>query len=785
MIITFWLGPLARAAPEVAAAADEIDALLARDWAANNLTPNAPADDNVFVRRIYLDVVGRIPTTREAEEFLASSEEGRRAALIDKLLDSEGYVQNYFHYWADVLRVQSKGQRTGPAYVHFIKDALRSNKPYDVFVREMIAGEGKAWSDGAIGYYTRDRGMPLDNMASTVRVFLGTRIECAQCHNHPFDKWTQKQFYEMAAFTFGVEIRDFGGGVTGGISDLLRDQGMAIRTMFKQPERPKDMTDVADRLAYWAEMDKVGRARRAAEEALHEAEQLYNQALRESGGIPRYPKVTFDERRKVTLPPNYKYDDAKPRSVVEAAAMMGHEYTPLPGETRVQAYARWLANPGNDRFNKVVVNRLWKKAFGLALIEPLDDLTDATVAVNPELLSHLEKLMVSLNYDMKAYLRILFNTSTYQRQASREEVAPGTACHFTGPVLRRMTAEQLWDSFVTLINPNPDMLNMTAHESSEQRRLAVEKLADPAETLKSIQVAAKKYQEQPEGVEAMKKLMAEARDEAKKYQSIAGKVSGPEKKAAITRAAECHAKVKSLSREITALYSNASHTVMTAVIIPGQKKLFEKVTGKPFETVAYEPNREVPIQDAPSADMQTAGAANDGRLMAPGDGKIKMTRAQVAEAEIKAWSEEAMYYAIPRKQWRDYFRSRAKQSQQWLRAAEIDSPAPRGHYLREFGQSDRDIIENSNSEASVPQALALMNGDLLPQIVDRHSQLMLTVGRARSADERIDAAFMAVLSRKPTAREKGLCLQAQDKGLSTVEDLIYALINTRQFIFNQ
>jgi hypothetical protein len=139
MIVTFWVGTIARANPEVTAAVDAIDALLARDWAANNLTPNAPADDSVFVRRIYLDGVGRIPTTREAEEFLASREEGRRATLIDKLLDSEGYVQHYFHYWADVLRVQSKGQQTGPAYVHFIKNALRSNKPYDLFVREMVA----------------------------------------------------------------------------------------------------------------------------------------------------------------------------------------------------------------------------------------------------------------------------------------------------------------------------------------------------------------------------------------------------------------------------------------------------------------------------------------------------------------------------------------------------------------------------------------------------------------------------------------------------------------------
>jgi hypothetical protein len=783
MIVTFWLGTMARADTEVSAAAAEIDAHLARDWAANGLTPNAPADDTVFVRRIYLDVVGRIPTAREAEEFLASREDGRRAALIDKLLDSEGYVQNYFHYWADILRVQTKGEQTGPAYVHFVKDALRSNKPYDMFVREMIAGEGKAWSDGAIGYYTRDRGMPLDNMASTVRVFMGTRIECAQCHNHPFDTWTQKQFYEMAAFTFGVQIRDFGGGVTGGISDLVRDQDMAIRTTFKKPEWPKNPTTEAERLAYWAEVEKVERARQAAEEALRQAERLYNQALYR--GNPHYPKVTFDERRKVTLPPNYKYDDAKPKSVVEAKVMMGHTCTPLPGETRVQAYARWLANPANDRFNKVVVNRLWKKAFGLALIEPLDDLTDTTVAVNPELLSHLEKLMVSLKYDMKAYLRILFNTSTYQRQASHKEMAAGTACHFTGPQLRRMTAEQLWDSFVTLINPNPDMLNMAAREYMERRKLAVEKIADPAETFKSIQAAAKKYQEEPEGVETLKKLMAEARDEAKKYQSIAAKVTGPEKKAAITRAAECNAKVKSISREITDLYSNARRTVMTEVIIPGQKKLFEKVTGKPWEPLAYEPNWEVSIQAAPIAEMQAAGAANGGGTMAPGDGKIKTTKTQAAEAETKAWSEEAMYYDIPRKQWRDYFRSRSRQSQKWLRAAEIESPAPRGHFLREFGQSDREFIENSNSEASVPQALALMNGELLPQIVDRYSQLMLSVGKAQSADERIDATYMAVLSRKPSAREKALCLQSQEKDLSTVEDLIYALINTRQFIFNQ
>ena len=83
------------------------------------------------------------------------------------------------------------GAITGTAYANFVKESLRENKPYDQFVREMISAQGQAWENGAIGYYMRDRGMPLDNMATTVRIFLGTRIECAQCHNHPFDKWSQ------------------------------------------------------------------------------------------------------------------------------------------------------------------------------------------------------------------------------------------------------------------------------------------------------------------------------------------------------------------------------------------------------------------------------------------------------------------------------------------------------------------------------------------------------------------------------------------------------------------
>ena len=308
---------------DVQAASREIDNILAADWKKSGVEGNPAVDDPTFVRRIYLDVIGRIPTTREVEEFIASKDAGKRAQLIDKLLNTEAYVQHAFNYWADVLRVTSNGNQTGAitgaAYAGFVKDSLRTNKPYDQFVREMVAAQGKAWSNGAIGYYMRDRGMPLDNMANTVRVFLGTRIECAQCHNHPFDKWTQMQFYQMAAFTYGVSTQDYYGGTTGEVRDLLRDKESAVRASFKEPARPKKTKDISAEefkkltTAYELEMKQVREKREEARLKLRKEQRNIGEAMTDITNTMRYTSVEMRDR-KVTLPHDYQYSDAKPRS---------------------------------------------------------------------------------------------------------------------------------------------------------------------------------------------------------------------------------------------------------------------------------------------------------------------------------------------------------------------------------------------------------------------------------------------------------------------------------------
>ncbi|CAN5857481.1 hypothetical protein BH11VER1_BH11VER1_24800 [soil metagenome] len=762
------------AKPDTLSAAKQIDAILSTDWQKNKLKPNDMAPDEVFVRRIYLDIAGRIPTQREAETFMADKGGDKRSKLIDQLLAGEGYVQHMFNYWADILRLQTNGNAgaiTGTAYAKFLKESLRSNKPYDQLVRELVGSHGEAWDNGAIGYYMRDRGMPLDNMAATVRVFLGTRIECAQCHNHPFDKWSQKQFYEMAAFTYGIETNDYYGSTQMGVRDLMRDNEKALRDKFKQPELKKTMTP-EERATAKTAGEEMGKQARLASEALRKEQRFLSEALNDVRNVLRYTTVSLNSKKELRLPHDYQYPDMKPKAVITPLTMMGQSVNCPPDANSVQVYAQWMTSSENPRFTNVVANRLWKKAFGMGLIEPVDELLDTTVAMNPDLMKYLEKLMVSMNYDMKGYLRVLYNTQAYQRSVTKEEIPAGVDYHFTGPLLRRMSAEQMWDSFVALINPTPDMPNLATIEQGEKRLAGARKISDaldtltPEEMFKGAEIAGGKYRESAQKVQELQKQIAEAREIDDKE------------------------KVKALSRELNGCQQIARKAVNDNIFVPAVKKLLVSKTGA-TATPAASPESGSPVVAQADSNMMMSGSSNDmnyDRIKVPGYDQREKTKEEEKteqEAHNKVFLDEANYYGIPEKNQKDYVRARQSIGRNWLRSAEIDSPAPRGHYLREFGQSDRETIENANYDASVPQVLALMNSGLLPQIMDRYSQLMLNVNKAAYPDDKVESIYMTLLSRKPTALEKEKWVKAQANGLVEIEDLIYALINTQQFVFIQ
>ena len=171
-------------------AAQKIDELLNAHLKSENLNPNPLISDGLFLRRIYLSIIGRIPTILEANNFLNSTSKNKHSELIQKLLSNDaGYTAHHYQFWADLLRIPTNVDYT-LYYREWIKDQIRNNTPYDHLVHQLVSGHGLIFDNPAAAYYLRDAGMALDNMSNSVRIFLGTRLECAQCHDRPLDKWT-------------------------------------------------------------------------------------------------------------------------------------------------------------------------------------------------------------------------------------------------------------------------------------------------------------------------------------------------------------------------------------------------------------------------------------------------------------------------------------------------------------------------------------------------------------------------------------------------------------------
>ena len=658
---------------------ERIDSLVEEAYKKHKVQPNAPVNDETFVRRIYLDVIGRIPTQEEVKEFLASTESGKRSRLIDKLLDSEGHVSHSFNWWADVLRIQSNMDgEAGAAYAHWLKDSLRSNKPYDQFVRDLVDSRGYIWENGAVGYYLRDAGMPLDNMSNTTQIFLGTRLVCAQCHNHPFDKWTQKDYYQQAAYTFGVD------------TEAIASRGLAddIAKVNTSLDKSRSRSMERDRAAIKRLVD---------------------------GMLEPLKKGVADTGKKLNLPNDYKYDDAKPGETIAARTIFGDK---VNGKSDPREhYAAWMTSSDNPRFTQIIANRLWKRAMGLGLVEPVDDFREGTEASNPALLKYLTQQMSAGRYDIKKFLRSLYNTKTYQREVTRTDVPEDKAYYFPGPVLRRMTAEQMWDSVVAMVIPNPDLrLRGTGFRAQLENMRKEAELMEKA-TPQEIVAVAKKYAEQDGELDV--------------------KTRAAREKLAAARQKNDAAAVAAAQKEL-----NAANDTRDGLEVAARNELLQQMAGKKGQFVST--------------------------LSGPGMKKKEEPKDPVAAAGISA------------SQWESY-------GDEFFRASELPSPAPGGHFLREFGQSNREVIENASSEATVSQALNLMNGPLFEQITAEKTILMDRFTGASHDEGRMDALFMTFYARRPTDVEKAIVLETvkeegPKKGWNSV---IWALLNSREFVFVQ
>lgn len=409
--------------PLLSFASNELDASLKHFYSQNQVKGDSSmVDDYTWIRRIYIDLAGRIPKIQEIQSFTQDKTPNKKQKVVDKILSSEDYVNNYYNFWADIFRIRPErlsddvGLLKSYPYMGYLKKFVREDGSYKDFVFSLLTAKGKYSDNPATGYMLRDNGMPLDNLATSLQIFIGKDIACAQCHDDPFQDYTQKQFYQMASFFNSLENRE-----------RRKDYGDLIK---KIDEQIKDIT-------------KKDRIDNNVRQLL--SSNLFN--------------LKDDDSKQLKLPHDYKYSDSKPFDVVEPASLDGSVKNVKQDKRKTAS--EWIVN--HPDFSHSICNRIWQNLVGKGLVEnetnfSLDETKQKRV------LQFLGDYFRKNNYSVKSILRIITTSDFYGRKAYS-----GDYYEFQqqAVMVKRMSAYQIWDSLLTLVIPDPNYTRLSFDQYSE------------------------------------------------------------------------------------------------------------------------------------------------------------------------------------------------------------------------------------------------------------------------------------------------------------------------------
>ena len=357
-----------------------IDTLVLEKLASLNLAPSPPAGDAEFLRRVYLDTIGTLPTLEETTAFLDDSslqESGgddggfqKRDRLIDELLDRKEFVDYWCYKWSDLLLVN--GRRLRPkavkSYYQWIRKQVEQNTPWDEMVRQILTATGDSHNNGETNFYALHQ-TPEDLTENVCLAFLGLSIGCAKCHDHPLEKWTNDQYYAMANLFARLRSKGWGGDTR---------IGEGLRTLYSATE---------------------------------------GELVQPRTGKPQPPAPLDAE----PIP----FEDKQDRRL---------------------ALANWLTSPENPYFSRAIVNRIWANFFGVGLIDPTDDLRVSNPPSNGKLLDALATWLVDNDFDIKALMRLILQSETYQRSSQSLAANQADRRFYSRYYPRRLMAEVLHDA---------------------------------------------------------------------------------------------------------------------------------------------------------------------------------------------------------------------------------------------------------------------------------------------------------------------------------------------------
>jgi Protein of unknown function (DUF1549)/Protein of unknown function (DUF1553) len=366
-----------------------VDQFTSKRWRELGLVPSAPASDEQFIRRAYLDITGTLPTPKQVKDFAADKDAQKRDKLIDALVETPEYSYYFANKWADILRVK-RGRDGGNtiqraqgtfAFHNWIREAIAADAPYDEFVRAILGATGDETRNPPTVWY-KDLQQPEQFVDDTAQVFLGLRMACANCHHHPYEKWSQDDYWGLAAF-FG----------------RLGKKQVPIAGASQQSQMQVIFT-------------------------------------RTSGN------VTNKRTQKAAA---IKPLDGSPMEVA-------------PDDDPRQKLIDWMVEPKNPFFAKAVANRYWAHFFSRGIVDPMDDMRVTNPPSNPDLLDALAKSVIDSKFSLKALVKTICKSRTYQLSATPNEFNQHDKQAYGRYYPKRMSAEVLLDA-VCQVTDSPAQFN--------------------------------------------------------------------------------------------------------------------------------------------------------------------------------------------------------------------------------------------------------------------------------------------------------------------------------------
>lgn len=384
-----------------------IDAAIKAGWQRDKVAGAPLADDATFLRRIYLDLVGTLPTYDETVRFLEVKEADKRGKLIERLLDDPRFGKQQAHVWEKVFFLKdaanAEAAKNREVFRKWLADKVNKNEPYDRWVKELLLGEGNTQENGPPLFYVQFMGNSQETAVAVSRIFLGTQLQCAQCHDHPYEKWKQLDFYGLAGFFARLVVLQPAGEGKGRYVIAEKRTGEVLFTGPANQQKPGQKgTPVPARYL--------------------------------GGDVLEEPPV----------PKDFKEPELK-----------GAKAPPPPDFSRKEKLVEWVVAKDNRYFARAAANRIWAQFMGRGLIHPVDDLREGKTPSHPELSQALCQQFVARDFDMKWLIRELVNSQTYQLGAAKELADPAT---FAQSWLRPLSAEEMLASLCVATGCDKDKL---------------------------------------------------------------------------------------------------------------------------------------------------------------------------------------------------------------------------------------------------------------------------------------------------------------------------------------